>query len=124
MEYILSLATEYETRTDLNQIDRFRLQDDLENAITSYLGSWLSNISDDMIILFGERLRRPIDYIRTRKAQLEYIWLTPKEVCVKYPCIEEPELYISVSPTHILLRDKQYGMKEIAFQFTGSTPKI
>jgi hypothetical protein len=115
IDYILRLAKDYEDCAHTTNMERFILQDGLENAIQDFLRDWVKTIPEEKKRLLGERITRPVYYIENRRLELEYIWLNTNEVCVKSPHEDEVHMYISITPTHILIRDKQFQMREVAY---------
>lgn len=114
MEYILRLAHEYEHRPKTCLLDTLLFQDGIEKAVQEFLQTWASTVPEHIKNLLQERIIRPIHIIKNRRLYLEYTWPNANEVCVKCPREGDPEVYISVSPTHVLIRDKEFGLREIA----------
>jgi hypothetical protein len=115
IDYILRLAKDYESCTHTANMERFILQDGLESAIQDFLRDWVKTIPEEKKRLLGDRIMRPAYYIENKRLELEYVWLNTNEVCVKSSHEDDTEIYISISPTHILIRDKEFGMREVAF---------
>ena len=112
---ILKFATEYENRGGRSLSEGLRILDNLEHAVSVFLKEWVRTIPEEQKSFYRESIRRPIDYINKRRFHLHNIWLSANEVTVKYTDMGKPEMYITVTPSHILVRDKEYAMKESAF---------
>jgi hypothetical protein len=92
-------------------------------AIQDMLLRWADTVHQDLRNLLRDRINRPIVFIQTRDFQLEYSWINAKEICVRYETDAVVEMYISITPTYILVKDAQFNMREAAFPLLQpSTP--
>lgn len=115
IEYIFELAKQYENRHKLSISKGLVILDNLENAITAFLRGWALTIPDTQINLFRDRIRRPMEFIINRKFYLDHIWLQANEITVKVTTNRIVEMYICITSNTILIRDKEFGLREIAF---------
>jgi hypothetical protein len=95
----------------------------LVTTIQTLLLRWADSVHQDVRNLLRDRINRPIEYSQTRNFKIEYSWLNAKEICVRYETDAVVEMYISITPTYILVKDKQFNMREAAFPLLQpSTP--
>ena len=95
----------------------------LLTSIQDILLRWADSVPQEVRSLLRDRIIRPIEYIQTHSFHLDYSWLNAKEICVHYETDAVVEMYISITPSYILVKDKQFNMREAAFPLLQpSTP--
>lgn len=95
--------------------ERESMRDVIRMTIQRVLERWADSVSKEKRALYRNRIERPIEYIKTRRFQVEFVWTNAKEVVVKYITNGIADMYISITPKLILVKDYEFGMKEAAF---------
>jgi hypothetical protein len=114
-ESVFILANKYENDQSLSPYEKFMMQEALIIAIKNVLKRWALSLPEEKIKLFGERLKRPVEYINNRNFHLSTVWSRGKEVVIQYKTNEQIDMIISITPKLILIKDKEFYMREAAF---------
>ncbi len=114
-DYVFAAAARYETRYGVSSAEQELLYREFCDAIQTFLLSWAKCIPEDKLNLLRERLQRPKTYIETRKFIFQHAWVNAKEIWVQYFTNGSTDLILSITPKLILVKDKQFGMREAAF---------
>jgi hypothetical protein len=94
------------------------LLQELLESITTILSMWADSVPEAKRKLLRERLTRPIEFINTKSFYLDSENLRGEEVRI---CFEEEglvEMFISITPKYILVKDAHFNMREAAFPLT------
>lgn len=119
-DYVFAAATRYENRNRVSSAEQELLYRELCDAIQTFLLSWVKYIPEEKLKLLRERLERPKIYIETRKFIFQHAWVTAKEIWVQYFTNGSTDLILSITPKLILVKDKEFGMREAAFPINWS----
>jgi hypothetical protein len=88
---------------------------DVMTSLQDILLRWAASVPHDMRTLLRDRITRLIEFIQTREFILDLLWLKANELCVRYETDGVVEMYVSITPKYILVKDCQFNMREAAF---------
>lgn len=91
------------------------MREALMATIKTVLQRWVMKIPDEKLNLFGERLKRPVEYINHRLFHLGVVWARAKEVSIYYKTDGKIDMHIAITPKLILIKDNKFQMREAAF---------
>jgi hypothetical protein len=115
VESVFILADKCENDPTFSPYEKHMMREALILAIKNVLQRWVLQIPEEKLKLFGERLKRPVDYINNRLFQLDILWTRAKEVSIHYTTDGKIDMYISITPNLILVKDDKFQMREAAF---------
>lgn len=115
VESVFLLADKCENDPTFNLYEKHMMREALMLAIKNVLQRWVMQIPEEKLKLFGERLRRPVEYINHRLFQLDVVWTKGKEVSIHYTTDGKIDMYIAITPKLILIKDDKFQMREAAF---------
>lgn len=114
-ESVFILANKYENDETLSPYEKEKMREAITIAIQNVLKHWVHRLPEEKIKLFGDRLKRPMDFIQNRIFHLDIIWSRGKEVVIHYKTNDQIELIISITPNLLLIKDREFYMREAAF---------
>jgi hypothetical protein len=115
VESVFILADKCENDPTFSVYEKHMIREALIMTIKNVLQRWTSQIPEEKLKLYGERLRRPVDYINNRLFQLDVVWTRAKEVSIRYTTDGKVDMYIAITPKLILVKDDKFQMREAAF---------
>ncbi len=98
-----------------SQEEQRTLLNELLESIEAILVMWADSVPEAKRTLLRERLTRPIEFIHTRSFFLDAEHLRGEEVRVRFEEEGVVEMYISITPKYILVKDAHFNMREAAF---------
>lgn len=115
VESVFILADKCENDPSFSLYEKHMMREALMLAIKNVLQRWAMQIPEEKLKLFGERLKRPVEYINHRLFQLDVVWTKAKEVSIHYTTDGKIDMYIAITPKLILIKDDKFQMREAAF---------
>jgi hypothetical protein len=113
------------SRQEDDAIDYFESEEEqrillkeLEESIRTILVMWADSVPEAKRKLLRERLMRPIEFIHNESFYLDAEHLRGEEVRVRFEKEGVVEMYISITPKYILVKDAHFNMREAAFPLT------
>jgi hypothetical protein len=91
------------------------LVNELLESIKTILVMWADSAPEAKRKLLRERLTRPIEFIHKEIFYLDAEHLRGEEVRVRFEKEGVVEMFISITPKYILVKDSQFNMREAAF---------
>jgi hypothetical protein len=114
-ESVFILANKYENDETLSPYEKETMREAITVAIQNVLKRWTLRLPEEKLKLFGDRLKRPVNFIQNRIFHLDLIWARGKEVVIHYKTNEQIDLIISITPKLLLIKDREFYMREAAF---------
>jgi hypothetical protein len=115
VESVFLLADKCENENDFSLYEKQMMREALMATIKTVLQRWTMQIPEEKLSLFGERLKRPVEYINNRLFHLGVVWARAKEVSIYYKTDGKIDMHIAITPKLILIKDANFHMKEAAF---------
>jgi hypothetical protein len=109
------------SRQEDDTIDYFDSQEqdillkELLESIKSILIMWADSVPEAKRKLLRDRLTRPIEFIHKETFYLDAEHLRGEEVRVRFEKEGVVEMFISITPKYILVKDAHFNMREAAF---------
>lgn len=116
---LFAVAKLFENRHSIGAEFSKNIYEDLDKSVQAFLDNWAYRIPESALKLYRDRLERPKRYIQNRKIHENIVWLTDvtKEITAIYKTDGKEDMAITITPKHILVRDSEFGNREILFPF-------
>jgi hypothetical protein len=115
VDSVFLLADKCENDNTFSLYEKQMMREALMATIKTVLQRWAMQIPEEKLKLFGERLKRPVEYINNRLFQLGVVWTRAKEVSIQYTTDGKVDMHIAITPKLILIKDDKFQMREAAF---------
>jgi hypothetical protein len=117
-DILFETADRYENRFNLSSEERFQIHEHLDLAILNFLIQWAASIPEAAKRRYSLSLDRALYFITKRRFTLRGVFLTDRDISVKYTNESRTVYQITILPQKVLLYDVEHNNREAAFPVT------